>query len=269
MSQDKIPITMTRGEGGWTFTATHNWADYSGTFSPDSLPETDLMRQVLTAKPELFTAAWPAHSTRELAPDSIVVAVPFPALDELVMVRLYRVPQNDGERVQRQMPARIAELEGQVAMLQGRVRRLEIGQTGLQVPGPIKDDQLMRFATAFREDYQLFAKQQLNTTEMGAFVKWLATLGTDVGYFHMDYLARVRRLSMCVPLWSSHEATGSVAGLYQSGCWRVNILAPVSVHPSMRILGPFTFQNNVTQFFLSVIDVEPISVEDKERLQLE
>jgi len=50
---------------GWIFKYTHDWDDYQGHLSIKSLPDTSLMRQVFTAKPEILGNVWANQHSAE------------------------------------------------------------------------------------------------------------------------------------------------------------------------------------------------------------
>lgn len=135
-----------------------------------------------------------------------------------------------------------------------------------KVSNPAYDDQLVRYASAFHQPFISFLKEQINTTITEAFVKWWVKLRNDgLDKYHVEwwvkrcgnklednehdylwklkieYIARVRNLSMKVPDWprsyesvfydsnggrschivSSDSVMCETAGLYASGCWGV------------------------------------------------
>jgi len=327
---------MTRDGTGWTFKHTRDYTDYTGTLTPDK--DGDFIQQLLYAKPQVMDVAITNQDYKlSVSGEDIVMSIDLKCVFEVVEVVL-RCDGSVGEVEVKRLKKRVGELEGEVAMLKmGGMRCIytsyEVANSWNswrymrvvegKVFDPTYDDQLVRYASAFHQPFISFLKNQLNTTIAEAFVKWWVKLKNDalkdddrwvkrcgnnlednmydyLWKLKIEYMARVRNLSMRVPDWSlsyesvirnsndtvschivsSDSVMCETSGLYINGCWGVSqafgsgyicdqeelciISGPFKSSPTGYKTGKYdTKDTNPVEFYLDIIPLVPLTLAEK------
>ncbi|MFA6972725.1 MAG: hypothetical protein WC208_15180 [Gallionella sp.] len=282
-----IIIRQDEGESGWSFKHTYDWTDYHGSLSPEN--ETGFLGHLLSSKPQLFDMAI-ANTDYKLTMvgEDVMMVVELKSVFETVTIRLKRDEKTENEETRR-LNGRVGELEkelgvltekmkveseemkSEIVSLKWELRELRLGCEKVgecYVPTPtVKDEELARYAMAFHPPIATFVKQQSNTTEVEAFVRWknadwsrstcdmfkswMELYPRKVLSLTSEYLARVRGLSVNVLTVNEKEYTKYPYGswsilsyenvLYTNGCYHVSPIEYSDINKGMRLLGPYPY----------------------------
>jgi hypothetical protein len=269
-------LTTISVEGGWNFSLTQNWMEYSGNYSPSK--ETGFLGSLLTAKPKLFEEAVVNKKdyTITAVGENLMLTVDLKSVMESIQSLLIREEQSEDVEL-RKLQSRVAELEELEGDSDARILELEeqVGELKKsKKPGvygtwtPTVDrDLLVRYACRFHTPLIEFIKQQVNTSEVEAFNKWMESTRSTNWQLTTEYLARVRGLSMSAPEWINSDASGNMTGVYTSGCWQVTPIA--QGFKDRRVAGPFSHSNYHTLFYVEISDLEPLTADQKREHKLD
>lgn len=280
-------LTFTSGETGWTFHLTHDWTNYQGSYSPQT--DTGFLGQLLVAKPSLFESAISNHDYI-LAPSNgdFLLAVELKCIFETIFISLKSLGQVEGKEVKQLkssvdcLQAKVIYLEAETTKLQDEVDGLRDELDQLKIVGRnytytpvVSKPELMRYAVAFYDPFKVVLKMSGDTTPVSViFDEWMEGNRLTTWKLTVEYLARVRQLSMEVPMWSrtSQDIKATAVGMYSQGCWSVAYIRDQDVTSDRTVLGPFTsdFTTHKTFscYWVEVKGLIPLCDEEKRRHNL-
>ena len=180
------------------------------------------------------------------------------------------------------LQAKVIYLEAETTKLQDEVDGLRDELDQLKIVGrnytyspQVSKFELMRYAVAFYDPFKVVLKMRGDdATASLVFDWWMENNHLTTWKLMVEYLARVRQLSMEVPMWSStpHDIKASAVGMYSAGCWAVSYIADQDVKADRTVLGPFTsdFTANKTYscYWVEVKGLIPLCDEEKRQHNL-
>jgi len=283
-----LTLTFTSGETGWTFHLTHDWTNYRGYYSPQT--DTGFLGQLLVAKPSLFETSISNHAYTLTPSDNgdFLLSVELKCIFETISISLKSLGQVEGREVKQlksgvdSLQSKVIYLEAETTKLQHEVDGLRDELDQLKIVGrsytyspQVSKFELMRYAVAFYDPFKVVLKMcGDDTLAPVVFDKWMKDNHLTTWKLTVEYLARVRQLSMEVPMWSStsHDIKATAVGMYSEGCWSVSYIADQDVKADRTVLGPFTSDftayRTYSCYWVEVKGLIPLSEEEKRQHNL-